>query len=399
MKKITIILTVLIVMTITTNAQWVQQNSATSEWINSIYFTDSNNGYAVGDYGVIRKTTNGGENWATQTGTLNDFLSVYFTDMNTGYIVGYSGTILKTTNGGTNWTQQISGYNNILRSVFFTDANTGYAVGDTGLILKTTNGGTEWIKLTSGTQFHLQCVYFSASNKGYIVGGNGVGNGIIMKTTDGGENWTTYITGLNNYYKSIYSHESNSGCAVGINGKIVKASVDDPGVWTEQTSGVSVDLNGISFYQNIGYAVGDEGVIIKTIDYGNTWTTQVSGTSIDLLSVCLTSSTTAYVSGVNGTILKTTNGGITGISSLNNAKNNIHIFPNPATEVISITLENVEYPDLTLIIYNAIGESVKSEKLIPNQQQINVGDLSNGVYIVEIKSKEWTGKQKMIIQR
>jgi len=27
-----------------------------------------------------------------------------------------------------------------------------------------------------------------------------------------------------------------------------------------------------------------------------------------------------------------------------------------------------------------------------NNQQIKIGDLSNGIYMVEIKSKEWIGK-------
>ena len=47
------------------------------------------------------KTTNGGSNWvALSSGTYQILNSVYFTDANTGYTVGDVGTILKTTNGG-----------------------------------------------------------------------------------------------------------------------------------------------------------------------------------------------------------------------------------------------------------------------------------------------------------
>jgi len=46
-------------------------------------------------------TTDGGENWNSQSsGTLGGFSSVHFTDNNTGWAVGSFGTILKTTNGG-----------------------------------------------------------------------------------------------------------------------------------------------------------------------------------------------------------------------------------------------------------------------------------------------------------
>jgi hypothetical protein len=50
---------------------------------------------------IILKTTNGGTTWTILTsGTTNNLYSVFFTDANTGYLVGEGGTILKTSNGG-----------------------------------------------------------------------------------------------------------------------------------------------------------------------------------------------------------------------------------------------------------------------------------------------------------
>jgi hypothetical protein len=46
-----------------------------------------------------------------------------------------------------------------------------------------------------------------------------------------------------------------------------------------------------------------------------------------------------------------------------------------------------------------MGELIRSETLQQNQKQINVKDLKNGIYLVEIKSKEGSKKQKLIIQR
>ena len=52
--------------------------------------------------GKIFKTTNGGTTWTIQwSGTTNYLHSVYFTNANSGYTVGDDGTILKTTDGGT----------------------------------------------------------------------------------------------------------------------------------------------------------------------------------------------------------------------------------------------------------------------------------------------------------
>lgn len=60
----------------------------------------------------------------------NSLNSIYCTDTDIGYTVGDYGTILKTNNGGTIWTALTSGVTYGLSSVFFTNADTGYVVGD-----------------------------------------------------------------------------------------------------------------------------------------------------------------------------------------------------------------------------------------------------------------------------
>ena len=77
----------------------------------------------------------------------------------------------------------------------------------------------------------------------------------------------------------------------------------------------------------------------------------------------------------------------------------INFYPNPASTIVTLNIDNIDKQDLTLNIYNIMGSLVKTEIFKQNQQQINVSDLSNGIYVVEIKSKELTGKQKLIIQR
>jgi len=83
--------------------------------------------------------------------------------------------------------------------------------------------------------------------------------------------------------------------------------------------------------------------------------------------------------------------------TLNQYKSNI--YPNPASEFVTASIDRINIANLTLNIYNVTGTLVKSELLKQNQQQINIGDLSNGIYVVEIKSKDWSEKQKLIIQR
>ncbi len=315
MKTKTLLLTcltfwVLLFNALTVKAQncnaWNNPTNGTSNQLNSVCFTDANTGYAVGYYGTILKTINGGTNWITQTtGTTNYLYSVYFTDVNTGYAVGQNGTILKTVNGGTNWIAQ-SGASNHLYSVYFTDANTGYAVGQNGTILKTVNGGTNWIA-QSGASNHLWSVYFTDATTGYAVGESG----IILKTVNGGTNWITQTSGLSGYVNlySVYFTDANTGYAVGSYGIILK-TVNGGTNWIAQTSSTDNSLKSIYFTDaNTGYSVGNFGTILKTVNGGTNWVEQTNASNNHIGSVYFTDANTGYAVGYYGTILKTVNGG------------------------------------------------------------------------------------------
>ncbi len=178
----------------TTNGgiDWTNQVSNTGSYLNSVFFADSLNGWAVGDHtnslgSSIIKTINGGLNWLQQTEvTLHNLRSVYFTDINNGWIVGDYGMVLKTDDGGTNWEFQDCGidtnYSNNLNKIYFIDDKNGWIVGNNGLILHTNNGGQSWNKQESGTTSNLYSLFFIDNDNGWVVGSDGV----ILHTTNGG---------------------------------------------------------------------------------------------------------------------------------------------------------------------------------------------------------------------
>jgi hypothetical protein len=90
---------------------------------------------------------------------------------------------------------------------------------------------------------------------------------------------------------------------------------------------------------------------------------------------------------------------ITSVPDAGRSAINIVLYPNPASENVTFTNNNLNNEDITIYIYNIMGALVKAEKLINNQQQINVNDLDNGIYFVSSKSKDQTSNQKLIIQR
>src|ERR1041384_784712 len=84
-----------------TNArtQWVWQNPRPQgNPLHGVSFVQTNHGTAVGDYGTIVRTTDGGRTWTKQSsGTSSGLYGVSFVNANNGTAVGNNGIILKTT--------------------------------------------------------------------------------------------------------------------------------------------------------------------------------------------------------------------------------------------------------------------------------------------------------------
>jgi photosystem II stability/assembly factor-like uncharacterized protein len=83
-------------------------------------------------------------------------------------------------------------------------------------------------------------------------------------------------------------------------------------VWFTQSSGTSQTLYSVSFIgSNNGTIVGTGGTILHTTNGGMTWVPQLSGTNNDLKHVSFSDINTGIAVGNSGTILYTTDGGIT----------------------------------------------------------------------------------------
>ena len=89
---------------------------------------------------------------------------------------------------------------------------------------------------------------------------------------------------------------------------------------------------------------------------------------------------------------------ISDISETTNKSGILAIYPNPASELINLSINEINNGVSILNIYDIMGSLVKTEILEQNQQQINISELNNGIYLIEIKTQEWTKKQKLIIQ-
>ena len=72
--------------------------------------------------------------------------------------------------------------------------------------------------------------------------------------------------------------------------------------------------------------------------------------------------------------------------------NDINIYPNPATDVIYVDMEE----SFDAIIYNYQGQVVKTVKV--ENSQINVSELSYGIYFVEIRTQNNVAVKKVVVE-
>lgn len=258
--------------------QYIMDNI--SPWAKSITFTSSLNGYIVGDHGKILKTTDGGEHWTAYAIDLQlrsyDFSSVFFINSNIGFIVGGSTLIqhkiiLKTTDAGHNWNIIFDELGKPFEASYFISELEGLVVGQEGDVYKTTDGGINWVKVQLPTQVstrNFKSLYFIDNNVGIIVGGNFSNDSIqtIIKTTNGGDSWQIIKDELAPMLNDVCFINSNVAYAVGNNGVVLK-TIDGGNNWSDvqlPNNTTSNSFNAVQFFNlDYGFIVGKYGVVYK----------------------------------------------------------------------------------------------------------------------------------------
>jgi hypothetical protein len=78
---------------------------------------------------------------------------------------------------------------------------------------------------------------------------------------------------------------------------------------------------------------------------------------------------------------------------------NIQVYPNPATN--QITIDHLFPVDgkSTYLVTNILGEVLLQEPVTASKQVINMESLYNGIYFVTVKSDQGNSTQKVIINR
>ena len=363
MKKFIFFLVILVAMTISINAQWQQTNGPLGARVTSFAFSGGNI-FAATDGAGVFLSTNNGSSW---------------TEINNGFIIGlirgpyinclavngndiFAGTmedgVYLSTNNGSSWMPVNTGLTNKIISSFAINGTNifagtsvspglgGVATGAGGVFLSTNNGAS-WNDITNEINATLSVHSLAVINNNIFAGTD---NGFYLSTNNG-TNWLL-IGDVN--IRSMVVRGSN----------IFAATKYDVFLSTN---------NGIN-WKSVSYGLPMSEIYSLAINETNIFAGTWEGVwKLPLLD-------------------------ITKVDNVNQNKD-ILIFPNPASDFFTLCVNDNSYLNMNLNIYNITGSLVKSEIFRDNKQEININNLNNGIYLVEIRSKGLIGRQKLIIRR
>lgn len=368
-----------ILRTMDGGATWTPQFSGTNEHLFGVHFFNEQEGWVVGDYGIMLRTRDGGETWRYD-GFGKDLNDVFFIDSLQGWTVGEDGYILRTTDGGGSWQGQNSGTSQDLNSVWF-NGSEGWIAGAGGTVLTTQNGGNVWESIRLPTDADMQSVYFINRDTGWIGGGESN----LWKTTDGGKQWVDIGPSGTNNILSVHFFDVLNGYGLAESGALMKTE-DGGEIWRfivkvvpDNTGGKTFQFNKLFFPRtNVGYRVGTEGEIERTMDRGENWTSLSSGIELNLQDVYFLNPSVGWVVGANGTIMRTINGGNTWEiqhSNLDYTLNNVHFSASGRGWAVG---ENA-------VILHHYSEDLEDENLCSRQDSFTLVTLYNEI----TQGKNW----------
>jgi photosystem II stability/assembly factor-like uncharacterized protein len=282
---------------------------------------------AVGEYGVIIVSEDGGETWKQASVPASVMLTgVYFPTAQKGWAVGHDGLILHSSDGGHSWEKQLDGYqlNDQILAVAeriveqhraeveelqAAEEVDEFALEDAEFLLEEAEfmleGATD--DVDAGPVRPLLGAWFQDENRGFVVGSYGM----LLETTDGGANWNLVSDRIGSaqafHLNQIVAAPDGTLCIAGESGFVYR-SMDSGQSWDILEPGYEGSFYGIvsvpdgsGNYELLAY--GLRGNLFSSVDKGDSWLQLDSGTTITLTSGKALPDGTIVLAGQGGLIL------------------------------------------------------------------------------------------------
>jgi len=265
-------------------ADWTELHPGVTHNLYDCYFLTPQLGFFTGFENnadpIIIGTSTGGYFWTQNVPYPNIALySIFFVDSDTGFVVGHDdtngfGVIIKTSDSGTQWNNFIweMGCTTIY-DIDFPSYDIGYVSADNGYVFKTPNTGTTWQPKPLDGYPQVKFIDFVNENSGFVIAED---ESKVYKTNDAGDSWDTICTYDDLNVGGIHFFDENTGIIVGrtLNSyaEVIYRTTDGCSTFIQVFTGIdNSSLNDVHFCGSRGWAVGDNGRILRTNNGGATW--------------------------------------------------------------------------------------------------------------------------------
>lgn len=219
-------------------------------------------GWAVGDFGLVMRTDDGGTTWKELVAVESDsLLGVDFIDDKRGVVVGTMGAAYYTEDGGDSWSKAETDFDGRLFNAKLSASGFGFGVGEFGAMVRTDDLGHSWKNVSPSYEEllnqmeepHLYDLVIDSTGAVTVFGEFNT----ILRSRDRGDTWEILRKG------DSLALETKEGDTIGAESMFSVYYIDD----------------------NRGWTCGQSGLILTTQDGGDTWSKQATPTESLLMDI------------------------------------------------------------------------------------------------------------------
>lgn len=217
--------------------KWSKIDTDSKSRMYSVGLSPSGMAVAVGEFGTVRKSADGGKTWSSIAPDWSAFadpeafgtgepslFSVHVSDTDVITIAGEFGVMLRSADAGSTWQilRPVDAKAPTLFAMHLVPQGQGnsFAVGQTGALLVSSDGGTSWAACTSQTQMNFLGVAAAPGGQVVITGMR-----VMMRSLNGGMSWEPVVEGdtLTDWYQAARTApDTGQIMAVGHAGRIIR---------------------------------------------------------------------------------------------------------------------------------------------------------------------------------
>lgn len=250
---------------------------------------------AVGERGVVMLSDDQGKTFRQAQDVPVDvtLTSVSFVDERQGWAVGHWGVVLATRDGGETWDLQRKDVqeDRPLFAVHFFDARNGVVVGLWSLVLVTADAGATWRSVAlpppeGSKKADLNLLGLFADDRGRVYAA--AERGMVLRSDDRGASWTYAATGYKGSFWTGLALPGGVLLAGGLRGSLYR-SADEGRTWVRIETGSKSSITAMAVHEGRVVAVGLDGLVLRSTDAGATVSSQVRTDRAALTGVTMTS--------------------------------------------------------------------------------------------------------------